>query len=104
MGLCYDAWRPIFKDRDARTALLSALFFRSELDFRSEIEKAGLDVQQVLDAAQEDLPNSVQYLHDYWQERHPIKSRSLRGPSKKAGRNEPCPCGSGRKYKKCCLN
>ncbi|NCP78894.1 MAG: zinc chelation protein SecC, partial [Desulfuromonadales bacterium] len=19
------------------------------------------------------------------------------------GRNEPCPCGSGRKYKKCCL-
>lgn len=22
----------------------------------------------------------------------------------KVGRNEPCPCGSGRKYKKCCLN
>ena len=22
--------------------------------------------------------------------------------SKKIGRNEPCPCGSGRKYKKCC--
>jgi uncharacterized protein YecA (UPF0149 family) len=24
-----------------------------------------------------------------------------RGP--KIGRNDPCPCGSGRKYKKCCL-
>jgi hypothetical protein len=24
--------------------------------------------------------------------------------SKKTGRNEPCPCGSGKKYKKCCLN
>lgn len=23
--------------------------------------------------------------------------------NKKVGRNEPCPCGSGRKYKKCCL-
>jgi uncharacterized protein YecA (UPF0149 family) len=23
--------------------------------------------------------------------------------SKKIGRNEPCPCGSGKKYKKCCL-
>ncbi|RJQ51596.1 MAG: glycosyltransferase [Nitrospiraceae bacterium] len=23
-------------------------------------------------------------------------------PSKKAGRNDPCPCSSGRKYKKCC--
>ena len=23
---------------------------------------------------------------------------------KKVGRNEPCPCGSGKKYKKCCLH
>ncbi|MBI2564995.1 SEC-C domain-containing protein [Candidatus Woesearchaeota archaeon] len=23
---------------------------------------------------------------------------------KKIGRNEPCPFGSGKKYKKCCLN
>jgi uncharacterized protein YecA (UPF0149 family) len=22
----------------------------------------------------------------------------------KVGRNEPCPCGSGKKYKKCCAN
>lgn len=21
-----------------------------------------------------------------------------------AGRNDPCPCGSGQKYKKCCMN
>jgi uncharacterized protein YecA (UPF0149 family) len=21
----------------------------------------------------------------------------------KVGRNDPCPCGSGKKYKKCCL-
>lgn len=25
-----------------------------------------------------------------------------RGSTKKAGRNDPCPCGSGKKYKKCC--
>ena len=23
--------------------------------------------------------------------------------SEKVGRNDPCPCGSGKKYKKCCL-
>ena len=23
---------------------------------------------------------------------------------RKIGRNEPCPCGSGKKYKKCCLD
>jgi len=22
----------------------------------------------------------------------------------KIGRNDPCPCGSGKKFKKCCLN
>jgi SEC-C motif-containing protein len=29
---------------------------------------------------------------------------NLRTRSSKVGRNEPCPCGSGKKYKKCCLN
>ena len=24
--------------------------------------------------------------------------------NKKVGPNEPCPCGSGKKYKKCCMN
>jgi uncharacterized protein len=28
---------------------------------------------------------------------------SLRAPAPAPGRNDPCPCGSGRKYKKCCL-
>jgi uncharacterized protein YecA (UPF0149 family) len=26
------------------------------------------------------------------------------GGAPAAGRNDPCPCGSGRKYKKCCMN
>lgn len=26
------------------------------------------------------------------------------GPQPKVGRNDPCPCGSGKKYKKCCLD
>jgi SEC-C motif/Nuclease-related domain len=29
---------------------------------------------------------------------------SGRNKTKKISRNDPCPCGSGRKYKKCCLN
>ena len=32
-------------------------------------------------------------------ERRPEAARS----GQKVGRNEPCPCGSGKKYKKCCL-
>ncbi len=31
-------------------------------------------------------------------------SRSPQGATRKIGRNTPCPCGSGLKYKKCCLS
>jgi SWIM/SEC-C metal-binding protein len=30
---------------------------------------------------------------------NPLKTKIA---AKKVGRNEPCPCGSGKKYKKCC--
>lgn len=30
------------------------------------------------------------------------REESYRRPEPKIGRNEPCPCGSGKKYKKCC--
>jgi preprotein translocase subunit SecA len=35
----------------------------------------------------------------------PLPTESFSGvvKSKKIGRNDPCPCGSGKKYKKCCL-
>jgi hypothetical protein len=33
----------------------------------------------------------------------PIKTLSQGALRRKVGRNEPCPCGSGKKYKRCCL-
>jgi len=37
-------------------------------------------------------------LHDW----RPVKTYAREHP--KIGRNDPCPCGSGKKYKKCCMN
>ncbi|MBE9505524.1 MAG: SEC-C domain-containing protein [Chloroflexi bacterium] len=34
--------------------------------------------------------------------RPPSKTRGVAPDGKKVGRNDPCPCGSGRKYKHCC--
>ena len=31
------------------------------------------------------------------------KAKPIRAAGARIGRNDPCPCGSGRKYKKCCL-
>ena len=32
----------------------------------------------------------------------PIRQKTVRRQGAKVGRNAPCPCGSGKKYKKCC--
>ncbi|MHC4917282.1 MAG: SEC-C metal-binding domain-containing protein [Planctomycetota bacterium] len=31
-----------------------------------------------------------------------MKVEQIRRDQPKVGRNSPCPCGSGKKYKKCC--
>ena len=41
---------------------------------------------------------SMQYSHGGSAER----PETVKREGKKIGRNEPCPCGSGKKYKKCC--
>lgn len=33
-----------------------------------------------------------------------LRSHIMQTPEQKVGRNDPCPCGSGKKYKKCCMN
>lgn len=33
-----------------------------------------------------------------------IKGTTIKNDKVKIGRNDPCPCGSGKKFKKCCLN
>lgn len=49
----------------------------------------------------EDLPLAVLGVHLYWREHADgITKPTLR--SSKVGRNVPCPCGSGKKYKRCC--
>ena len=32
-----------------------------------------------------------------------IKRKPVNRASRKIGRNDPCPCGSGKKYKNCCM-
>jgi len=34
----------------------------------------------------------------------PIQQKAKTEDGEKIGRNDPCPCGSGKKYKKCCVN
>ena len=53
-----------------------------------------------LDAAIEDLVENVVSLADIGR-RERLKVATIRRDAPKVGRNDPCPCGSGRKYKNC---
>jgi protein translocase subunit secA len=46
------------------------------------------------EAKSTEIMNMAEYLR---------KKRGMKLENKKIGRNELCPCGSGKKYKKCCL-
>lgn len=50
---------------------------------------------------QELLPDLVQSIHDFWMARRQ-RPAPIRREVPKVGRNDPCPCGSGRKFKQCC--
>ncbi len=54
------------------------------------------------------IPNTRE-IHAYWLARRTAPTTALsfepqRRNEPKTGRNDPCPCGSGKKYKKCCLH
>lgn len=51
-------------------------------------------------ACREDLAGAVMQTYRYWLARRSAKT--VRREAPKVGRNDPCPCGSGRKFKQCC--
>jgi uncharacterized protein len=47
---------------------------------------------------------AVQRLFQYFLSLHRQAAPPFVREGKKVGRNDPCPCGSGKKYKRCCLH
>lgn len=65
----------------------------NELSNETEAEQTS---QDALSAAVGDRRNMLQLLKQ-------MKPKTKKREHKKIGRNDPCPCGSGKKYKNCCL-
>jgi hypothetical protein len=79
-----------------------------EPDWDSEIGILDLNeyvdsYERIAGALPTDLADYVSELRSEW-ETHVAQriAASMPAISNKIGRNEPCPCGSGKKYKKCC--
>ena len=97
MGLCEEKWQPLF---DQQPELLVPF-----LTFSGHLEEAGGDQPDEQERGEllALLPELVRDFHALWRrERSPSAPQRREAP--KVGRNDPCPCGSGRKFKQCCMN
>ena len=60
------------------------------------------DIDDRLDEAAAEIPWAILLLRKIAQMRASRTSRVQQTPRSKIGRNDPCSCGSGKKYKRCC--
>ncbi|HHE05832.1 MAG TPA: preprotein translocase subunit SecA, partial [Epsilonproteobacteria bacterium] len=73
-----------------------------QFDFTSQEEEAAA-IEQIKEELESDIADAS--LNQSYEEGTVAEDSSKRKPitaEKKPKRNEPCPCGSGKKYKNCC--
>ena len=105
-------------DNDKKPKSKSAIPLREALDLifmlgRIDMLTAQMDEELTVDEQIEFVEELVQALpaalvvlleySDQYDQTVESEATLEHEPSKKIGRNDPCPCGSGNKYKKCCL-
>jgi len=67
-------------------------------EIEKEIEKKRYAIQKL-----EQQKKSLTIELKRWQIANTLNERNVLPLARKVGRNEPCPCGSGKKFKKCCF-
>lgn len=77
--------------------------FTSEKDWRAHELSSDVEIENLHNA----ITRNVSEIHAYWlarREAFALSSAPVRRNEPSVGRNDPCPCGSGKKFKKCCLH
>ena len=92
-----EEWAPMLRNRRAGEIVMPILALA--VDDAAELGE-GFD-EEAREEIIEGLPVLLQMIADYWRSpSHPLPNEPLR--ARKVGRNEACPCGSGKKFTRCC--
>jgi len=102
MRLCWNDWQPLLSTPQGQ-ALFRPIALLGEDDFsvdQDELTKTP-DMRSELALR---IPQAVLDMHAHWLPlRLAVHQREVaKSMQPKVGRNEPCPCGSGKKFKRCC--
>lgn len=105
VSMRFDAWGVLDEDKETRDWLLPMLYLDQEHDPDPESRPPALPPEQrteVVVAMMVSLLMIYRYFRSRRQTATPDFSDGPRRTAPKVGRNERCPCGSGKKYKRCC--
>ena len=105
----WNAYTPDELDEDLGALLMTLTFFSSPKlaeAYRKETKRKG-NLEQFAQSVIEVFPEALrEYAHlgrSIYRARHEVGDLDLEPSGRtKIGRNDPCPCGSGKKFKKCC--
>ena len=99
-----DAWERLFKSKRHSQLLYPILMLCGNEDGESLLGLPPDDEDRVMEEAAEFIPDSVAAIAAYWRAKRPVAGPAPRSgqASSKVGRNDPCPCGSAKKFKRCC--
>ena len=100
-----DAWQKLLNaDADTAAAMRGMMALADVVCRDRHLPRKELDTINA--TAPHNIARWVVTLNDWrlanYQPMQGIDSRMSSASTKKVGRNDPCPCGSGKKYKKCC--
>jgi uncharacterized protein len=62
-----------------------------------------LDDETEVERLRDSIAPNVRTIHEKWLAERSAPQTPARRDRPRVGRNDPCPCGSGKKYKRCCL-
>lgn len=97
-----EGWQPLLDD-DENGRLLHPVILYGTPGGWQQLEKYP-DLAARHAETVEELPATILGIHDFWlsYRRALAATRTLRHEQPLPGRNDPCTCGSGKKFKKCC--
>jgi uncharacterized protein len=111
MVLRADAWKRLIKSKRDGALLYPMLALCSDENDESLLGLAPEEDDRMFEAAPDLIPGCVMEIAAYWRGKGPKQVSMPLGASPlaeplwtapKVGRNDPCPCGSGKKFKRCC--
>jgi yecA family protein len=99
IALRKDEWEPMARSRHLAATLVAPVFVLLPGSERSGKPELSWEQRRQLTGT---LPDIVLATKLFWLNQwHPLHDAPPQRTAK-VGRNEPCPCGSGKKYKRCC--